>query len=137
VKIVTSAIAVYCGVVLLGEIFTFERYPSGNFDPNPERIVAKSSISKGGNPLGSVIDYFERKISVSFKKLTPSWIKNTFIPVWENHLRQLKPFAWAWDITNHSDEVYYLMLAVNARLSMPYDPVRRSLSLNLKGIVEE
>ena len=135
-KLVTTYIAPYVAVAVLGDRLTMERYPSGNFDPGNEKIHARSNISKGGNPLGSVIEYYEKKLTLDFKNITPSWIDSTFEPAWQNHLRNLIPCFIAWDITNHGDEIYFGKVPDNADLKMPYDPVRRSINLEFDCVVE-
>lgn len=136
IKIVTASIVVWLGVAIVGERFIFERYPVAPFDPQPEKIISKTSISNTGNLLGSVIQYIEIQIEVSFKHLTPSWAANTFRPIWDAHLSQLKPFFWAWELDNHSDEVYFGQITEGFHLKMPYDPVRRSLTLKMRGVKE-
>jgi hypothetical protein len=136
IKIVTNAVALYSGIAMLGVKFTFERYPQSGFDPDDITIHADSSISRGGNLLGSVIKYYERKMKLSFKNVTPSWVENAFMPVWNSRIKLLYPFPLAWDITNHDDEVYLVKVPDRFNLKMPYNPVRRSLTLDLEGIVE-
>lgn len=135
-KIVTASVVPYVGQVMLGSIFTYEKYPRGNFDPQPEKIVAETNKSLAGFPLGTIINYYERMISVSFRLLTPAWVADTFNPEWL-HLRQGLPVVWIWDITNHPTEVYYGSVPAKFTRKMPYDPVFRSLNLKLDTIVEE
>ncbi len=137
VKIVSIATTVYAGEVMLGRRVTMQRYPESGFDPDSEKIVAESNKSLGGNPLGSVIKHYEREISMNFRKITPSWITNTFKTFWDTYLKQLKAGFVMWDLTNHADEVYYGKLPDKFTLSMPYDPVRRSLRLKFDTVVED
>jgi hypothetical protein len=136
IKIVTAAVAAQIGVALIGAILTFQRSASGNFDPDRQKIYAASKKSKTGNLLGIVTKYLERDITLVFKRLTPAWISGTFLTAWDNHLRACKPFILAWDITNHASEVYLVRIPENFTLSMPYDPVRRSLTLKMTGVAE-
>lgn len=136
IKIVTGAIAPYCGVVLLGAMFTYEKYPMAGFDPNIEKVMSETNKSLAGYPLGTIINYYERPIDVKFRLLSPSWVTNTFAAEW-THMRQGLPVAFAWDITNHSTEVYYGAIPVKFTLKMPYDPTYRTLNLKLDTIVED
>ncbi|MBA7559888.1 hypothetical protein ES708_01506 [subsurface metagenome] len=136
IKIVTAAVAAQIGVALLGEILTFERWPQSRFDPDALKIVASSETSKAGNMLGATLQYVTRNISLSFANITPTWIANTFKPAWDAHLELLKPFFFAWDITNHATEVYFVRIPEKFSLKMPYNPVRRSLTLTLTGVKE-
>ena len=135
IKIVTASIVPYCGMVWLGDIFTFEKYPIGAFDPQPETLKSELTKSMSGYPLGTIIDYYERDIPVNFRRLTPSWVANTFSDAWA-HLRQGLPVVWAADITNHPTEIYIGSIPPKFALKMPYDPVTRSLGLTFNTIVE-
>ena len=84
VKMVTAATAAECAVVLLGTVFTYEKYPRGNFDPQPEKRYTKTRISGTGNVLGVTNKYYEMLITASFRSLTPSWVTNTFKSEWES-----------------------------------------------------
>ncbi len=132
-KIVTGAVAARIAVLLIGARLDFTRYPSGDFDPDGEEIVADSSISKAGYLLGSTIRFYQRAISAKFNNLTPTWIHDTFLPAYVAHLSLLKPFFFVWDRTNHADEVFYGCLQAGNKLSVPYSPYRRSLALDMIG----
>jgi len=134
--IATDPLIPYLAVVMLGTKLIFERYLQSEFDPFFETIEAESQRSKTGNLLGNTVNFISKRIKASWGQLTPSWVQDEFKPVWDNHLSQLKPFFWTWDITNHPDEVYYVKIPDNFTLFMPYDPVRRSLTLEMEGIRE-
>jgi hypothetical protein len=136
ISIVTSSVIAQLGVVIIGQVLTFPRWPLSGFDPDALNIEASSQTSKAGNILGATLKYVSREISMSFEDIIPSWITNTFKPVWDSHLEQLKPFLAAWDITNHPSEVYFLRIPENFALKMPYNPYRRSLKLSLQGVKE-
>ena len=136
IKIVTASVAAYLAVLILGVKLTFERFLQAEFDPTPEKIESESKKSKTGNLLGSTVNFISRTIKASWKYLTPSWIDSTFKPAWDNHLSQLKPFFWAWDITNHSNEIFFVKISDDFSLSMPYDPIRRNLTLEMEGVKE-
>jgi len=123
-------------VVMLGERLIFERYLQAPFDPAPEKIEGDTQRSKTGNLLGSVVYYHSMKISADFKNVTPAWIRDTFKPAWDSHLSMLKPFFFAWDPENHTDEVFFVKVPENFELRMPYDGVRRSLRLEFEGVKE-
>lgn len=135
-KIVTTTVAPQLAVVMLGQRLTFERYLQGPFDPAPEKIEGDSQRSKTGNLLGSVVYYHSMKISAGFKNVTPTWIRDTFKPAWDIHLSLLKPFFFAWDPESHSDEVFFVKVPENFELRLPYEGVRRSLSLEFEGVKE-
>lgn len=132
-KLVTAAVAPRVAVALIGARLDFTRYPDGGFDPDGEEILADSSLSKAGYLLGSTIRFYQREMSVRFKGLTPAFIHDSFLPAYVAHLSLLKPFFFVWDRTNHSDEVFFGALQAGNKLSMPYDPFRRSLTLDMVG----
>jgi len=130
--------APYIAIAVVGARLTMEKYCEGNFDPNPMKIRAEGSKSAGGNPLASVIEYYEVNIRPTFKRLTPSWVTNTFRTVWINHIALLKPFAWVWDITNHPTEIYLGKVPDDFDLRMPYDAgPRQSLEFEIEALYEE
>ena len=124
------------GVLVTGVKFLFERYLKSPFDPQPEKLINSSKVSNEGHILGVTKRFIEYMIQPRFTRLTPSWVKNTFRPIWDAHLSDGKPFFWAWELDNYSDEVYYVALKDKFQLKMPYDPVRRSLALDMRGVKE-
>lgn len=137
VKLGAGSAAPYIAILILGTPLVFERYLIGDFDPDGQEIMAQSTNSKTGHLLGTTINYIRRNVSARWSLLTPAWIKNYFLPAWNAHLAWIRPFFWAWEITNHPDEVYWVRLNAESVLAMPYDPVRRSLSLDFEGLNEE
>ena len=139
-KIVTASIAPKIAVLCAGVRLDFERtMKASGFDPFPEKIIAESSKSKEGHLLGSVIRYVETEIKPQWKALTTTWLENSFRPAWDDHLSQLKPFFWAWDIGDHPSEIYFVRIPDNFLLRMPMipgNPAYRSLSLTLRGVKE-
>jgi hypothetical protein len=139
IKIVTAAIAAKIAVAFLGPGVSFPRTLSvdKNSDPGPEKIIAESTRSKTGNLIGSALAYVSRIITVTFDVITPAWITNTFRPLWDTYLSQLYPVFWAWEITNHPTEVYFVKIPDNFNLSMPYTSSNyRSITLQFEGVKE-
>ena len=137
VKIVTAATAAKAAVLMLGVRLTMEKWPYGEFDPAPESPLSSSKYSQQGHLLGVLLDYVEIAITAKFQRLTPAWVETYFRPAWDGHIHAGRPFFWAWDITNHPSEVYLVQIADGYRLSMPYDPVRRSLTLSMRTAKEQ
>lgn len=129
-----STVTAEAGVILLGSKFTFEKgmpYGSG-YDPRPESINAEQTYSKAGNLLGSIINYHSIELNAQFEYLSDTWIRNTFLPVWSTHLKQLKPFFWAWDITNYTTDVFYCVLPSDFENRNPFSLGKDYRNLNLK-----
>jgi hypothetical protein len=123
-------------VCILGSRMDFERYLTGEFDPCAESLNAIATRSKNGNMIGAVIQNVGIEIAAKWNMLTPNWVENTFRPAWDAHLSWLNPFFFIWDYVNHPQDVYFVTLPSNFKLSMPYNPFRRTLSLTMEGIKE-
>lgn len=135
IKIVTGAIAARIAVCILGVRLDFERYPMQGFDPCPETVNGIAARSQNGYMIGATIENVGIQIHAGFQRLTSTFITN-FRTAWDAHLSQLKPFFWAWDTVNHASEVYFVSIPEGFKLSMPFDPYRRSLPLTMQGIKE-
>lgn len=135
-KIVTSAVIPELAVLFIGSKLEFPRYVLGEFDPGPETLHADSARSKAGHLLGANVRYISHEISVSFQNLTDTFIRNTFKPVWDEYISQLKPFFWAWNSEGFGDDIFYVSIPDNFGLSVPYNPVRRNMSLQFVGMKE-
>lgn len=124
------------GVFLLGQKLEFPRYLKGGWDPEGQRIEADQAISQAGEILGSVIRYREHILTPQWDRLTETWIRNTFLPIWTDHLSQLKPFVFSWDPSGtHAVDARYVTITPPGSLQVPFDPVRQALSLPMRGLV--
>lgn len=88
-----------------GAALEFPRRMASGFDPIGRSVEGQSNRSERGHPLGSVIDFEEWSGSLSFKNLSQSWVRGTFVPAWKTHLRG-SPFLFAWDPVDHASELY-------------------------------
>lgn len=136
IKIVTASVAAKIGVLLLGSRLDFPRYPVGNFDPTPEKVNGIAARSKAGHMIGATLKNVSYSIRADFRALLPSWIDGTFRPLWDSYLSQLTPFFFSWDNENHPTDCRFVTIPEGFTLAMPYDPYRRSLSLQMEGIKE-
>lgn len=139
IKIVTASIAAYLAVAFIGDRVTFPRtyLKSNSFDPRPQKVMTESARSKTGNILGSTILYTSRTIKLALNFVTAAWIDSDFTPLWDTYLSQLKPFFYAWEITEHPTEIDYVKIPDEFELSMPYDTAgRRTINLTFEGIKE-
>lgn len=133
----TQTIIPYIGQLILGEHFTFEKYTQAGFNPDGQKIISETNRSIAANILSSTINSFQRDITLNIRNLSPTWVAVNLMPAWENHLRYLKPFLFAWDITNHSSEIYYVKIPDKQALNLPYNPVTRDFTMKMEGILEE
>jgi len=118
--------------LFLGNFLEFPHWPDSPFDPNSEELSVESALSQEGYLIGVVENYRKRRLTLEFKYLTDSWLREKFLPFWKNHIP--KPFIFAWDYLNHPEESYLAQIA-EPKLEAPYEPVYRSLRLELEGRV--
>lgn len=123
-------------VLMLGNRFVFERYLFGEFNPTPERIESRSGVGKRGYLFGRTIEHVRYEFRLSWQNLTDTWVRNTFMPAWDNHISLGKPVFFAVDIDRFPNDIYYLALADGFALNAPYNPVRRNLELEMVGYKE-
>ena len=129
-----NSVAPEVGVLLWGAKFEFPRYIQGNFDPQGQSIMAEQAISNSGEILGSTIRYREHNINAQFTRLVDTWVRNTFMPLWDSHLSQLKPFLWCWNPAAATlPDSQYVSITPGAQLQVPFDPMRQALTLNMRG----
>lgn len=133
----TNNIAVFVGVMVIGERLTMERWPVGDFDPDPELPRAAVSVNDVGSHLGTSILRTEIKTQAQFQKITDSWFTGTFKPAWDEHIGLLKPFFWVWDVDNHPLEVYYVRWPGGQGRMAPLTPTRRDFTLHFESIKED
>lgn len=137
IKIVTANLAAYLGMIFLGEALEFPRYMMGEWDPQTYNIRGSTGTSEGGNWLGVVRKPLIGENTLQLVNLTDSFVRDTFGPVFDNHIRDLKPWVFAWDETNHDEDVYLMSLRDGAQKSFPYNKSTRSITLEVAQVVEE
>lgn len=96
-------------IIALGSALVVPSYIRESFDPTTRKVHGLTNISMQGNPLGKIIDWEEWQQSVTFELLSWQWVRQTFLPAWEIHLRGI-PFVFSWDPQAHPEE----LLLVNA-----------------------
>lgn len=94
-------------IASIGTALQIPRRLKEGFDPIGREPQAQSNRSEAGHPLGRVIDFEMWSETLSWKNLNWNFVRNSFVPAWQAHLRG-NPFAFAWDPTDHADEVYLL-----------------------------
>lgn len=119
-------------LLFIGAFMEFPVWPGSGFDPNQKETVTEGAKSEQGYLLGTVTKFCRRKITLNFSYLTDSFIRNTFWTFWNTHIP--KPFLFAWDKDNHPLETY-LVEAADPKLESPYQPIYRSLKMELVGKV--
>ena len=137
-KMVTTTTAPHIAVAMLGVRMEFPFPPDSPYDPYNIGIESESEVSVEGNHLGDVIYYHPIAQRAVFSNPLRSFITDTYKPFWDAHGKLRKPFAWAWDLTNYPDVVYFMKLSKNARLSMPLSvgTYADALVVDMEGVAE-
>jgi hypothetical protein len=121
------------GVVFIGTYLEFPTWTTGDFDPDKYKAVLKNNKSVAGQFLGRQVQYRDREIKLHFGTLTMTWVTTYLVPAVIGMLEGLVFFAW--DITNHAAEVYYMQLDAPGFAS-PMRGNARSFEMTLRGPVE-
>ena len=101
----TGAAAPVMAIATIGAALVMPRRLSLGFDPTMRRVQGQTNRSEDGHPLGRVIHFEQWDQELSFGQITWSWIRSTWVPAWQQHLRS-KPFVFAWDLMDNPSEVY-------------------------------
>ena len=117
-------------LIFLGKGMEFPCYAEAGFDPNRQELVLERVRSERGYLLGTTINYRRRRMTINLPYLPDSWVRDNFLRFWQEHIP--KPFLFSWDRENHPEETYLVELA-EPRLELPYNPIYRSLQLELEG----
>jgi hypothetical protein len=74
------------------------------FDPVGRMPMGAVNTSESGHPLGTVTRFEEWSETLTFDFVTWAWLRATWLPAWEAHLRD-KPFVLAWEPTSYDTEL--------------------------------
>ncbi|MBI1397075.1 MAG: hypothetical protein GC151_13950 [Betaproteobacteria bacterium] len=102
---VAGSTAPSLAIAAVGNKLQMPRFLPRGFDPILRNPVSTVNRSQAGNPLGRAIQFEEWRSELAFTRVDWSWLRATWQPAWRNHLRG-SPFLFAWDVTDHADEVY-------------------------------
>lgn len=122
------------GVIILGSRLTMEKGLAEGWDPDNQQTETEGVVAKSGELLQANVRFHEYLLSAEFRRLTPNWVESNLLPAWENHLGLMKPFFFSWEPASHSDEVRFVHVTDKPSLQLPYDPIRRSFRLSMRGV---
>ena len=106
--------------------------PEG-FDPLGREPQGDFNRTNKGHALGRTIEFEEWSERLEFDWVTWTWMRDSFKPAWEAHLRS-SPFVWAWDAGDHADEIY--LVNVKGGYKGPHKPGSYgTLSFEVSGVV--
>ena len=123
-------------VIFLGHLIEFPYPPTAPTVPVAESISAAMEISEAGHLLGAVISHFPIVINQRWENITRTWFDAYFRPFWFNHARYLIPFFYAWDLTNRSNDIFYVTVdpGQSFRETLTVLSLTDAIELNMKGI---
>lgn len=93
--------------LILGKKLELPRHLHQGFDPLGGRPRGRVSKSAKGHPLGTAESWREWKQRISFKNIDASWLRNTWKPAFDGHLKHT-PSVFVWDPVQHVDELYLI-----------------------------
>lgn len=102
---ITGTTAPSIAIAAIGAGLTMPRRLNAGLDVLGRQVVGATNKSEKGHPLGKVITFEEWRKTLSWTGLTWSWLRSTWIPAWESHLRG-SPYLFAWDITDNPGEIW-------------------------------
>jgi len=98
----TTMPSIACAI--LGARITLPTFLPQGFDPVGRKAEGQRNRSESGQPLGRVVTHETWKGKIRMQKVTWSWVRATWLPAWQAHLRS-SPFAFAWDPDNYPAEI--------------------------------
>lgn len=104
------------------------------FDPIGRTVESSTNRNANGQPLGRVIDYERWQQTITLQSVSWSWLRNTFEPAWESHLRS-SPFGFCWEPDSYAAEVR--LVVAGDKVDTPHrSGLLADLSIELSGVVE-
>jgi hypothetical protein len=129
----TGASAPSIAIALLGVAFEFPRRLQRGIDPTGRKVRGQQNNSVVGHSLGKVVEYEEFSEDLRFRHLNASWVDDTFIPLWESHLRG-NPYIFSWDPVDHQTRLY--LVTSGDDLKTPYETGdMKELGYKISGLV--
>jgi hypothetical protein len=121
------------GIAAIGAALEIPKYLREGFDPRGRMPKGRFNKSVTGQPLGRTVQYEEWSQSLTFELLTWAWVRATWEPAWEAHLRG-EPFVFAWDSTSHATEL--ALVTMDGGFKTPHKAGSvTDLMINLTGLL--
>jgi hypothetical protein len=116
---ITTGTAPQMAIALLGRRLEFTEGLDDGFDPLGRETRAQYNVSVKGQPLGKVINYEEWSETIQIPLVTWSWLRDTFLPAWEAHLRS-EPWLFSWNPDSYPKETW--LVAATGGFKGPHRP---------------
>lgn len=128
---------VYLAVLVIGIALVMDDHIDGEYTPASEDPKLAVERSQTGAILGAVYSHTTLDAKYRFKYLSDTWYRDQFLPVWRCHLSKGFPFFIAPD-TALSSDAYLMMLNPGSGIDPRYDTAaRRSITLEMIGVLHE
>lgn len=106
-------------IAAMGVAFDIPIYLSSGFDPVGREPMGMLNRSEVGHPLGRTVQWEKWSQQLRFEHVTWAWIRASWEPAWEDHLRD-DPFIFQWDQSGHASEIY--LVNVEGGFDAPHVP---------------
>lgn len=120
-------------IAAVGVAMDIPAYMTSGFDPigrTPQGTLNRSVL---GHPLGRTVDWEQWSETLQFNTVTWSWVRSTFEPAWDAHLRD-DPFLFQWDPTTYAAEIF--LVQADAGFRTPHSPGSYcDLSMQVSAVV--
>ena len=117
------------------------------FDPEEERINARSTKSQTGNIMGTTLVFSERRARLRFPLQTDTFLRSAttgqFGDFWNNHASLMKAFFFAWNPGNpgsFEQDAFFAIIDPRSNIRRPLttqvDTGFRDLQIEIQGLKE-
>ena len=107
INLASCTAAPQMAVCVLGPRIDFPLPPESPFAPAEEGIEGDVNRSKLGVLLGVTVRWRTFRVRARWTRIERNWLESNMQAWWDNHASNLKPFFWAWDLSNYPNLVLY------------------------------
>jgi len=134
-KIVSTGSASAIGCASFGAMLDVGDAPQIGFIPPLSRgHKAIASTSVDGTFIGRTVREHASDIRISFKYLTPAWIRSTWLPFHEH--AKTKPFFVSWDEVNYSSEAAFCWIEKESDMKVPKYSTAVHMDISIRARAE-
>ena len=152
ITITTASIQAMLAVVFIGKRTEIPLPPDTPYIPYREKLTAKAAKSKGGNLLGTTLQYALLEVDAKFSNLDRDWVigwgqelygahfwaEGGNFKAWWEYARTFRPFFYAWDLDVYPDQVLYLTAREDSVFQTPLSVLNYvdEVVFQMEGIIE-
>ena len=120
-------------IAMIGARLELPRNVQEGFDPIG-RAAMGPDADKEGTPVGRLTLYEKWEESVTLSLISPTWIRESFVPAWDLHL-QHTPFAFAWNPEDYPEETL-LVSSSDGQFAAPHSGLWSNLTFKITGVIQ-